>query len=216
MQPMEAAAMKSVVAGMEALERFVRGERPDLPAGYFGVKRAGWLRIGVGSAALRKVLIRVQGLTPGDEDDELLEAKEVANLDGVRCVEGRTSPPALRVIDGTRQLSRVKHNVLAIGPTMLIPAAADRAEHWLDWWVFSWEASYREVRLSDLRSVRDLADIVYDAGVQLGAGEPNDASARKQALSNMVSLRDRIRKETTTLVEELLAGWRELSGHADR
>jgi hypothetical protein len=99
---------------------------------------------------------------------------------------------------------------------MLIPAAADRAEHWLDWWVFSWEASYREVRLSDLRSVRDLADIVYDAGVQLGAGEPNDASARKQALSNMVSLRDRIRKETTTLVEELLAGWRELSGHADR
>jgi hypothetical protein len=48
---------------MEAFERLVRGERSDLAPGYFAVKRAGWLRMGVGSATIMKVLIRVQGPT---------------------------------------------------------------------------------------------------------------------------------------------------------
>ena len=59
--------------------------------------------------------------------------------------------------------------ILAIGPTLLAPAFADRAGHGVDWWVFSWEPSNREVHRSDLRSVDDLADIVYDSGVQIGA-----------------------------------------------
>ena len=210
MQPMDETRSKSVVAGMEAFERFVRRDRPDLPPGYFTVKRAGWLRMGVGSALTRKVLIRVEGPTSDAEDDELLEAKEVANLDGVSCVEGATTPPALRIIDGARQLSRLKHDILAVGPTRLIPAAADRAKHWLDWWVSSWEPSYREVRIGDLRSVKDLTEIAYDAGVQLGAGESMDISVRTRALSTVVKLEGRLRKETSTMVEELLAGWREL------
>ena len=59
--------------------------------------------------------------------------------------------------------------LLAIGPTLQAPAFADRVGHGLDWWVFSWKPSYREVHRADLRSVDDLADIVYDSGVQLGA-----------------------------------------------
>ena len=212
MQPMEDVTSKAVVAGMEAFERFVRRERPDLAPGYFIVKRAGWLRLGIGSALTRKVLIRVQGPTIDDEDDELLEAKEVTNLDGVRCLEGPTSPPALRIVNGVRQLSRLKHDILAIGPTLLIPAAAHRAEHWLDWWVSSWEPTYREVHLSDLRSVKDLADIAYDSGVQLGAGESADVSVSKRALLSVDKLERRLRKETSAIVEELLAGWRELGG----
>jgi len=208
MQPMDAAMSQSVVAGMEVFERLVRRERPDLAPAYFAVMRAGWLHIGVGSAATRKVLIRVQGPTANPEDDEVLEAKEVTNLDGIGCLEGPTTPPALRIIDGSRQLGRLKHDILAIGPTLLIPAAADRAEHWLDWWVSSWEPSYREVRVSDLRSVKDLADIAFDSGLQLGAGKL--ISVRKEALSSVVRFETRIRQETSTIVEELLAGWREL------
>ena len=212
MQPMEEALSKAVVAGMEAFERFIRQDRADLPAGYFTVKRAGWLRIGVGSGVTKKVLIRVEGPTSGDEDDVLLEAKEMSNLDGVRCLEGPTTPPALRIIDGTRQLSRLKHDILAVGPTLLIPAAAGRAEHWLDWWVSSWEPSYREIHLSDLRSVKDLASIVFDSGAQLGAKEPSDTVSRKRVLSSVERLEARFRKETTVIVEELLARWRELGG----
>jgi hypothetical protein len=208
MQPMEEARLKSVIDAMAAFERFVRGERPDFAPGYFAVVRAGWLRIGVGSAGTRKVLIRVQGATADPADDQLIEAKEVANLNGVGCLEPAPMQ-AGRVLDGTRQLGRLKHDILAVGPTMQL-AAADRTEHWLDWWVTSWEPSYREIHLSDLRSVGDLADIVFDSGVQLGAGKV--ATVRPQALSSVVSLDSRLRQETSTIVEELLEGWRELGG----
>src|SRR5262245_12876465 len=206
MQPLDEERFKSVVDGMAAFDRFVRRERPTLAPGYFGVVRAGWLRLGVGSAGARKVLIRAQGPTADPDDDQLIEAKEVANLDGISCLES-TSPPAVRVVDGTRQLGRLKHDILAIGPTMLLPAAAGRPGHRLDSWGSSWEPSYREVRLTDLRSPRDLADIAFDSGVQLGAGKL--PSVRKQALSSAKSLDHRLRKETSTIVEELLEGWRE-------
>ena len=169
----------------------------------------GWLRIGVGSVGIQKVLIRVQGQTADPADDQLIEAKEVANLNGVGCLEP-TPQQAVRVIAGTRQLGRLRHDILAVGPTVLIAAAAERAEDWLDWWISNWEPSYREVHLSDLRSVNDLADIAFDSGVQLGAGKVE--SVRTQALSSVVTLDGRLRKETTALVGELLEGWRELGG----
>ena len=208
MRPMDAATSKAVVAGMEAFDRLVRRDRPDLPPRYFTVVRAGWLHLGVGSAAIRKVLIRVQGPTAAPEDDEVLEVKEVTNLEGVGCVEGRATPPGVRIIDGSRQLGRLKHEILAVGPTLLIAATAGRGEHWLDWLISSWEPSYRELRIVDLRSATDLADIAFDAGVQLGAGKL--VSVRPQALASVVRLEGRLRHETSTIVEELLAGWREL------
>src|SRR5262249_45129779 len=90
MQPMNETTLKAIVAGMKVFELFVGRDRPDLPVGYFTVKAAGWLRMGIGSYLTQKVLIRVQGPTADDEDDELVEAKEVTNLDGVSCVEGPT------------------------------------------------------------------------------------------------------------------------------
>src|SRR4051812_14212638 len=208
MQPLDDSRLKSVAVAMEAFERMVRRDRPDIAAGYFTVVRAGWLHLGVGSAATRKVLIRVQGPTTDPNDDELLEVKEVTNLEGVDCVESPATQSTVRVIDGARQLGRLKHNILAVGPTQLIPAAVDRAEHWLNWWAATWEPSYREVRLTDLRSVEDLADIVFDSGVQLGAGKL--MPARQQARASVARLEGRLKKETAALVEELLAGGREL------
>jgi hypothetical protein len=209
MQPLDEAQMRSLVEGMGALERLVRLERADLAPGYFAVIRAGWLNIGVGSAATRKALVRLQGPTSSPDDDVLIEAKEVANLEGLVCLEAPTTSPAARVIDGTRQLGRLKHDILAIGHTRSIPSIDDRVEPWLEWWVSSWEPSYREIRLSDFRSVADLADIVYDSGVQLGANKL--VSVRTQTLSSARELEGRLRKETLKIVEELLAGWRELS-----
>jgi uncharacterized protein (DUF2252 family) len=213
MQPLEDALSKTVLEAMNRVERVVRRERPDLAPGYFTVARAGRLRMGVGSAVSRKLLIRVQGPTTDPDDDVLLEAKAVTSLDGISCLESPTNQQALRIIDGTRQLGRIKHDILAVGPALLVPPTANRAEHWLlEWWLSSWEPSYREIGLGDLRSVADLSDIVYDAGVQLGAGKAADAAVRKQALSSLVRLKSRVRKEASSLVEELLAGWRELKG----
>jgi hypothetical protein len=208
MQPMDDVISKYVVEAMSIVERFIRREHPGLAPGYFRVVRAGWGHMGVGSAVTRKIVLRVQGPTTDPEDDALLEAKEIANLDGISCLESQANPRAFRVIDGTRQLGRLRHDILAAGPSLMI--AADRGEQWLGWWITNWEPSYREVHLSDLRSVQDLSAIVYDAGVQLGAGEAKDAAVRKRALSSLVRLKDRVRKEVASIVEELLAGWREL------
>ena len=76
----------------------------------------------------------------------------------------------------------------------------------MNWWVKSWDASYREVSVTDLRSVDDLAEIAFDSGVQLGAGKV--VGVRQQALASVARLEVRLKKETTALVEELLA-WRE-------
>lgn len=208
MQPMDDVRSKYVIEAMQVIERLIRRDHPDLAPGYLTVVRAGWGRMGVGSAVNRKIVIRVQGPTTDPEDDDLVEAKEVANLDGIGCLEGSAGPPPLRIVEGTRQLGRLSHTILAAGSSLGI--ATDRAEQWLGWWIANWEPSYREVRLSDLRSVQDLSAIVYDAGVQLGAGEAKDAAVRKQALSSLVRLKGRVVKETSMIVEELLAGWREL------
>ena len=207
MQTMDAADLRLVVAGFESLDRSVHRERGDLAPGYLAVVRAGWLRMGVGSAAVRKILVRVQGPTSDPEDDELLEAKQVASLDGLQCLEDSATPRADRVIEGSRQLGRIRHNILAVEPSLRLPVAAGRANG-LEWWVSSWEPSYREVHLSDLQSVGDLGDIAFDAGVQLGANKL--VPARRPALSSAASLESRLRKATSTLVEELITGWREL------
>ena len=209
MQPLDEATSKSVVQGMGDLDRLVRSDRPELAPGYFSVVRAGWLRIGVGSAATKKALIRVQGPTTARGDDVLIEIKEVANLGGLGCLEQSATPQAVRVINGTRQIGRLKYDILAVGPTTLIAAAAGRAEPWLDWSVASWEPSYREVRISDLRSVRDLSDISFDSGLQLGANKTT--AVRERALASLMKYEPRLRKETSAIVEELLAGWKELA-----
>ncbi|HEY7170920.1 MAG TPA: DUF2252 family protein [Vicinamibacterales bacterium] len=210
MQPMDEAASKSLVADLQALERFIARERPGLPAGYFTVVRAGWLRIGVGSSGLRKVLIRAQGPTAAPDDDVLLEVKEAANLNGLACIENSTIMPGARIVEANRQLGRLKHDILAVGPRLpegLISSEADRTPHLLDWWISSWEPTYRELSVRDLQSVDELAEIAVDAGVQLGAGEPPDSAVRKQALAWIARFDRRIRTETETIVRELLAEW---------
>ena len=193
MQPMDEGRLKAVGVAMEVLDRPVRRERPEYRAWLLHRRACRVAANGCRQRGDQEGVDPVQGPTADANDDEFLEAKEVSNLEGVDCVEGPTSRSALRVIDGARQLGRLKHDILTVGPTLLIPAAADRAEHWLDWWVTSWEQSYREVRLTDLRSVDDLADIAFDSGVQLGAGKR--IAVRQQALSSVARLEGRLRTE---------------------
>jgi hypothetical protein len=219
MEPMTDPSMKALVSAMEVFARFVRNERPGLSPDYFLVSNAGWLHMGVGSAIDKKILIRVQGPSPASDDDELLEVKEIRDLGGLSCLEdpsATSSAPTFRVIAGAQQLGRFHHNILASGPELVIPELVFRGEALGNWWIRSWEPSYREVRGDDLRSVKDLAGIAYDSGVQLGAGclhehtGPQGAALRKQALASIKRLEARIRQETSTLVDEMLLGWQEL------
>jgi hypothetical protein len=214
MEPMADRSMEAVRAGMEIFAQLIAPSRPELAPGYFHVTRAGWLRMGVGSAALDKVLIRVQGPSNDPADDELLEVKAVNYLGDLPCLDDSKASPTLRVISGTQQLGRLKHNILAAVPDLQLPGV--QGDEQRRWWIRSWDPSYHEIRIADLRSVDDLAALAYDAGMQLGAGSIQEEvrrsgpSARKQALASMTRLEARIRKETVNLVEEVLRGWKEM------
>jgi hypothetical protein len=215
-QPLAEGAMKAVIAAVEAFAGIVLRERPDLVSGYFRVVRAGWVQGGVGSAATPKIMVRVQGASDDPADDELLELKKIGDLGGLRCLETPAFQPTLRIIDGSKQLGRLKHSILAAGPELVIPEVAARGQRLDDWWLRNVDPSYRQVRLTDLRSVDDLAAIVHDAGVQLGAGRLQDKTPtlnsfdRKQIFAAAGKLDKRYRQEATKLVDELLLGWKEL------
>jgi hypothetical protein len=124
--------------------------------------------------------------------------------------------PTLRIIDGSKQLGRLKHNIIAAGPELIIPEVMATGERLQDWWIRSLDPSYRQISLTDLQSVRDLAAISYDAGVQLGAGRlQNQTVLLSEYDRNRLSvvtarLEKRYRQEASKLVDELLLGWREL------
>ncbi len=179
---------------------------------------AGWLRTGVGSALDSKILIRVQGPSIDPADDELLEAKELRNLRGLHCLEDPPAQPTLRVILGVQQLGRLKHNILAAGPELAIPEASGpwtSASRLVDSAAGTRPTGSSGSTIS--RTVKDLASITYDSGVQLGAGSLADlvgsqGTDRKGAWTAIARIEKRIRNETLLIVEQLLLGWRELAG----
>jgi hypothetical protein len=216
MQPLGDTSMKAVVAGMEVVAGVVMRERPDLTPEYFRVIRAGSVKSGVGSAVTPKIMIRVRGPSDDPADDELLESKKIGDLGGLSCLKTPTVQPTLRIIDGSKQFGRLKHHIMVAGPELIIPEVMATGERLQDWWIRSLDPSYRQVRLTELQSVRDLAAISYDAGVQLGAGRLQNQMVllseydRKRILGATANLEKRYRQEASKLVDDLLRGWREL------
>lgn len=216
------APMPGVIAGMKEFSTIVRRERPEFPADYFEVIRAGWLRLGVGSASSRKILIRVKGASSDPADDVLLEAKAVRALDGLNCLEVPQKQPTFRIVAGSHQLGRLKHDILAAGPEVAVPEMTIDGEHLRNWWIHSWEPSYREIAIDDFRTVDDLLDIVHDSGIQLGAGNVQrfdggvDSAVRRESLASLAALEPRLRQVADTLVEEVLRGWHRFRGDGRR
>jgi len=213
MAPMPEVSMSGLLASMVVFSRLVHRERPELSDGYFQVIRAGWLQMGIGSAVIRKILMRVRGPSDDAGDDELLEAKALRALKGLDCLEVPKSRPAFRVIRGAQQLGRLRHNILVAGPEEDIPEMTIQGEHLRNWWVRSWEPSYREITLDDLRSVDDLSDIVFDSAVQLGSGSihgADDPALRTESLATLTALEPRLRTEAVSLVDDMMRGWQQL------
>ena len=193
------------------LEGFVRTLRPEIPPGYFEVRRMGWLQMGVGSALARKILARLQGPSPSPSDDVLIEAKELGRTEGVPCVEDPVSGEAFRIIRAAEQIGRIRHDILVIAPRR-----EDQGPGVRDWWVRSWDETYVEVEVADLASADELAELAHDAGAQLGATGLRESSPavesqmRHAEISGLRRREPRIRATARRLVEDLLAGWEEL------
>ena len=217
MEPMSGTVMKGVTAAMVMFAHTVQERRPDLPDAYFRIVRAGWLRMGIGTATAKKVLIRVDGPSTRPEDDVVLEAKAIRALGDLRCLEVPRVRATFRVITGSQQLGRLKHDILVAGPEVPIPELTGDGPNLGDWWIRSWEPSYREIGLDDIGSVSELSAIVYDSGAQLGAGsvylpgEAVDAALQQQSLASLGAIDTRVRREAVNLVEQMLRGWDQLT-----
>lgn len=73
----EAIDPDQVQAGFDLYVEAIHEEHPDLPSTFFTSKNAGRLTLGVGSALDDKYLVRVEGPTAAEDDDLILEIKQV-------------------------------------------------------------------------------------------------------------------------------------------
>ena len=104
-------------------------------------------------------MIRVRGPSDDPADDELLESKKIGDLGGLSCLKTPMVNPTLRIIDGSKQLGRLKYNILAAGPELIVPEVMARGERLQDWWIRSLDPSYSQIRSTELRSVADLGPL---------------------------------------------------------
>ncbi|MFI5184168.1 MAG: DUF2252 family protein [Vicinamibacteria bacterium] len=173
---------------------------PELPRDFFEVKKSGILHMGIGSALDRKFLARVEGPTRSDDDDVLLEAKEVKDISMIACVNA--PPGAGRILAGH---SRIANQPFAF-------AGFFRAEG-VTFWVHSWPDDYVEVQVRTLESPRDLVELALDAGAQMGRGAPRalpgaEGSLRKEIRASLDRHEGRIRKEIGAFTTATFEAWK--------
>jgi uncharacterized protein (DUF2252 family) len=176
-------------------------QTPDVDPGFFRVKRLGRPALGVGSASDEKYVLRVEGPTAADDDDLVLEAKELRDLVAIPCVRAGAKANPFRVLVG-----RVH--------TPYLPYLGYFGFHGKTFWVHAWQANYRELDIHDERlTTDDLQAVAYETGVQLARAHLQrwDGSADRQLghrVEHAVEGRlDAVREAVVVLTEGTLAAW---------
>lgn len=175
-------------------------QNPDLNEGFFALKKGGALDMGIGSAHEKKFLVRVEGPTASPEDDVILEKKQMKHQLLGKCVRGDASDPT-RVIDAQSRFSRSPQRFL--GYVMLGSDA---------YYVHAWRVHYTELRVDDLKSPRELAEIAYDVGLQLGRGHPMFPYAAEQSRAERQSIAHALAEVLPSLADDA----RELAARTTR
>jgi len=206
--PLPPESFAQTAAEFSVLVRFYREDLP--PRFFFNVKRVGALRLGLGSALDEKYLILFEGPTEADDDDLIVEAKQIRDLSGNPCL--RTDANASRILAGEELIAYEPFPYSAVVPH------GDKS-----FWIHDWTDDYREASIADvLRTVEDLKDIAYDAGVQLGRAHPKQPD-RSPDEDRQRAIRDAVRKHTARiravvfeLAKETEAAWRTFNEAAGR
>lgn len=213
MEPVDEIDDAAIEKGRRRLAELIASLRPDLPPFFLRPKSIGWLRMGVGSALTPKLLLRCEGRTRAEDDDFLLEARELSDLRSVSCVDATQSERAARIIEGYGRIGRIRHDIMVV-----IPGPPEPEPEAREWWARSWEPSYRELRIDDLASPEELAEIVHDAAAQLGTGHawtPEDRLGEAMRTRNLLWLERAeplMRKTAHEQVRDLLEAWEAFSG----
>ncbi len=188
----------------------IRSGRDDLPLHFFDVKRVGALSMGVGSALDEKYLIIFESWTKADDDDLIVEAKQIRDLSGNPCL--RTDVPASRILDGQM--------LIAYEP-FIFSAVIPRGDKYF--WIHDWTDDYQETSIATVvRSTRDMKEIAYDAGIQLGRAHPKrpdggpDEKRQRRTLKAVEKYEGRLLGVMRRLANETEAAWRNFADAAGR
>ena len=175
----------------------------ELPPFFFEVKRIGALTMGIGSALDEKYLIVFEGRTRADDDDLVVEAKQIRDLSGNPCL--RTDAGASRVLDGERTIAYEPFAYAAV-----VPHGGKY------FWVHDWTDDYAEASIAtEILTPRDLRQLAYDSGVQLGRAHPKrpdgtpDRDKRRLALQALDRTQARVRAAVAEMVARTETAWRE-------
>jgi len=170
-----------------------------MPESFFRLKKIGLLRVGIGSALSAKYLLRVEGPTEKDDDDVMIEAKEILDRAGLGCIQ--VTPGPSRIFTGEQRLAYQPFRfpgVLHVGGRTF--------------WVHAWTDHYVELDImKSLRTPEEPREVAYDVGVQLGRGHPKRVDEEGAILLRVEIVRtlpeDTIRKQIAALTEETLRAW---------
>jgi Uncharacterized protein conserved in bacteria (DUF2252) len=188
----------------------IRFGRDDLPPDFFKIKEVGALRMGIGSALDEKYLIILEAWSDSDDDDIIVEAKQIRDLSGNPCV--RTDVGASRILDGQRLIAYEPFAFSAVVP---------RGDKYF--WVHDWTDDYQEASIASvIETERDLREIAYDAGIQLGRAHPKrpdgtpDEERQKATWKAVERYESRIRAVSYRMAEETEAAWKAFRDAAHR
>ena len=205
-------------AGLKRYVEVMLEQRPELSRAFFETKRYGRLRGGVGSALDQRFLIRIEGPTPAQADDVVLEAKELRDLRSVPCVQASLLGGRFRTIVGRARLGGNDDPFLA-----LVPRGPEEPPDDPPFWVQSWRSDYRELDAAhDLTSTHELDEVVYQVGLQLGRGHirefatPFDQQLRRAVRDMLRDYGPRIRATIDDMTRRTLASWQHFREEAAR
>jgi len=218
MEPLLPREQAEADAGFERYVELMLEQNPELTRAFFETKRYGRLRGGVGSALDERFLIRIEGPTPAQNDDVVLEAKELRDLSSVPCVQASLVGGRFRTIVGRARFGGSDDPFLAV-----VPRGPEEAPDDPPFWVASWQPDYRELNAAhDLTSADELAAVAYHVGLQLGRGHirhfatPFDGQLRRAVRDMLRDYGPRIRATIDQMTERTLASWQHFRDEAAR
>jgi len=191
----------------EAMQPYVESmliQKPRFKKEFFTIQNAGYLRIGIGSALDIKYLVRIRGHTENPNDDVVLEVKEVRDLSGINCIAITQKSDPFRILLGQARIAYQPYDFLGY------LRFRGRA-----FWVHSWVDNYMEMSIEEsFETPEQLAEIVYDVGVQLGQGHPKqiaapfDIQVRREQVLFLKKYDTKIKEACRELADQTVEAWK--------